>query len=374
VKILKTLEPLQERAPTEVLKGADIVASAIVASLPVQEMRAKRGADYDRTSFYQLRVKPVEKGKALEDVLTDVEKFLKKNKKLGISEVQVNDLSPNSGKFSSVSFKWGGKDYDVVIALGGNKGENFEKDLMINLDNLVAGIDSTKEAEAALAALQKADSAINKDNIDSVVPRTGVTTRAGALTADEAGKIIADIIINLKKGGKRYISVKNKEGKTVGQFGISKAFNDDLSVNTATDEWRTWLAPFKLDPKRVTEGLKAAAGGKTPKWSEIEKPDAKVSESSPIRSVLEKMWGTGYIYLREERGGFKALSIDRNFLNDTVLKNLRFTEVRYPFPGRKQISIYLESDGGKYKLEVRNPRGRGSVRPTQIQLTIMKGK
>ena len=374
MKLLKTLEPLFERAPTQVLQGADIVATALTQGLPVTEMRDKRGADFGKTGFYQLRIKPKEKGQELKDVRVAVLNFLKKNKKLGISEVQVNQRSPNSSKFSSVSFKWGGQDYDVVIALGGNKGENFEKDLMLSLDNLVAGIESKEEAVKALEALGEVDPAIRVDNIESVVPRTGSTSRAGVLTAEEAGRIIADIIINLKKGGKRYISVKNKAGRTVGQFGVSKAFNDDLSINTGSDEWKTWLAPFKLDPKRITEGLKAAAGGKAPKWDDIEYPDQPVGPSSPIRSILEKMWGMGYIYLRESGKSFKAISIDQDFLNDTVLKGLRLTEVRYPFPGRKHAAIYLESESGKYKLEVRNPSGGDAIRPTQIQLTVMKGK
>jgi hypothetical protein len=372
--LLRTIEPLLERAPTEVIEGAGIIASAITGNLPVQEMRDKRGNDFGQTGFYQIRVKPIEKGRDLQELLFDVERFLKKNKKLRISHIQINQRSVNSSKFSSVSFKWGDRDYDVVIALGANRGETFEKELMINLDNLVAGIDSNKEAETALLALGSVDKAINKDNIDSVVPRTGTTSRAGVLTSDEAGKIIADIIINLKKGGKRYVSVKNKAGRTVAQFGVSKAFNDDLTVNTDTDEWRTWLAPFKLDPKRITEGLKAAAGGKTPKWPEVEMPNLPVKESSPISHVLEKMWGTGYIYLREKSGGFEAIKIDHDFLNDTVFKNLRLAEVRYPFPGRKHIAIYLNSDNGAYKLEVRNPNGRGAVRPTQIQLFVLKGK
>ena len=55
---MPTLLKLLERAPTEAVKFADIVANALMSDLAVDEMRKKRGADYDTTKYYQLRVKP----------------------------------------------------------------------------------------------------------------------------------------------------------------------------------------------------------------------------------------------------------------------------------------------------------------------------
>ena len=190
---------------------------------------------------------------------------------------------------------------------------------------------------------------------------------------EETGKIIGDVIVTLKKGGDKYISVKDSNGKTVAQFGLAKAFNDDLSVNTSSPEWKQWLAPFGLDPKKVEAGLHAAQDGTELDFPDIETMAKKVKPGSSIQTIMEKMWGCDYYYLRKQGKDFKALKIDKDYVDNELLKNLQVTEIRYPSSARKQINIYLNSSTMNFKLEVRNPRGKGSVKPTQIQLTIMKG-
>jgi hypothetical protein len=366
---------LLERAPTEAVKFADIAATALVADLGVEEMRKKRGADYDTTKYYQVRVKPKDKAQPLEDVLKHIEAYLKKNqKKLGIKRVQINPRSFNSGKYSSVSFEYSGIDFDVVVAAGANKGENFEKELLLKMDNLVAGVEGSTEAEKAFAALLKVDKTFKIANIETVVPRSGGTGRSGDMSPEEIGKTIADIIVKMKKGPDRYISVKNRKGSTLAQFGVSKAFNDDLSINTAAAEWKHWLQPFGLDPKKVQDGLIAASTGIQQPWSDVETPNQVLKPGSPAYKVIEKMWGSNYYYLRETADGFKAFHITPEFVRDVLMKGLKITEVRYPSPARKQINIYLENEAARYKLEVRNPRGKGEVRPTQIQLTLQRSE
>lgn len=371
----KIIDLILERAAPQVTSGAEILSQFITGGVDVDEMRASRGGRFSETQFYQIRVKPRDKATELETILTNLEKFLTsaKAKKMGISEVQVNQNSRNSSKYSSVSFSFGGNDYDIVVAKGGNKGENFEKKLLLDMNNLAAGIDSSDEATAAFAALQKVDPVFKLSNIASVSPRTGTTQRSGSMSPEETGKIIADIIVKLKKGGERYISVKNKDGSTLAQFGLSKAFKDDLSVDTKSEEWKSWIEPFGLDPKKIEEGLKSARDGTELPFPDIEKMDDKVKKTSQVYKIMQKMWGANYYYLRETKGGFKAFKVDSDFVDNELLKNLKVTEVRYPGPSRKQITMYLESDSMKYKVEFRNPRGRGSVKPTQIQLIIMKG-
>ena len=369
------LRTLNEKAPIEFSRNADVVVSHLLSGTDVAEMRGKRGADYDTTKFYQIRVKPNDKETSLEDVLRAIAKHLNsaKSKKLGISEVDVNERSRNSGKYSSVSFNLNGLDYDVVVAAGGNAGENFEKDLLLKMDNLVAGVEDSEEARKALAALEAIDPVFKLKNIKSVVARSGSTQRSGDMSPEDTGKIIADIIIELKNKDKKYISVKNKNGSTVAQFGISKAFNDDLKVDTSSSEWKTWLAPLGLDPKKIEAGLLAAKNGTELKFADVETTEQKIRKGGPIHKIMEKMWGLNYYYLRESSGGFKALKIDKDYVANELLNGLKITEIRYPSKERKQISVYLESTTMKFKLEIRNPRGKGVVKPTQIQLIIMKG-
>jgi hypothetical protein len=371
----KILSTILEKAPPRLSNNAEQLSSFITSNIDVEEMRGKRGADFGSTQFYQIRVKPREKLTDLNSILLDIERLLKTEqaKKLGISEVQINQRSRNSGKYSSVSFhQQDGIDYDIVVAHGANRGEAFEKNLLLKMDNLVAGIDSTEEALAAFAALEKIDPVFKLENIAGVSARHGSVQRSGDLSPEETGKIIADIVVELKNGDKKYISVKNKEGSTVAQFGISKAFSDDLKVNTGSQEWKNWIEPFGLDAAKIEEGLLAAQEGTDLDWSDIDKTEVHLNKNSAVHKIMQKLWGANYYYLRESNHGFKALKIDTDFVSNTLLSNLKVTEVRYPSRARKQITIYLESDSMKFKIEIRNPRGKGSARPTQIQLVIMK--
>ena len=95
-------------------------------------MRNSRGQNYSTTQFYQLRFKPIDRKTPLSDVLTMVEDHLRtgSSRRMGITQVQVNQRSQNSGKYSSVSVVLDGANYDIVVALGGNAGETFEKELL----------------------------------------------------------------------------------------------------------------------------------------------------------------------------------------------------------------------------------------------------
>lgn len=365
---------LLEKAPPAASPVTEMVVQLLTDNLDVEEMRGKRNADFDATQFIQIRVKPLEKGTELSEILAAITKLLKsaKGKKLKITDVLQNEKSLHSAKYSSISCNALGIDYDIVVAAGANKGESFEKDLLIKMDNLVSQIDDSDEAKNAFAALSKIDPEFKLSNVVRVTARSGSTKRSGDMTPEETGKIIADIIVELKKGGKKYISVKNKNGSTVAQFGVAAAFTPDLKVNQASTEWKTMLKPFGLDATKIEQGLIAARDGTELDWDDIVPVSQKVSKTSPIFKIMEKMWGLDYYYLREITGGFKAMKIDRDTLQETILKNLRITEIRYPSKDRKQITVYIQSDKFAFKLEVRNPRGKGDVVPKQIQLAIAR--
>jgi hypothetical protein len=255
-----------------------------------------------------------------------------------------------------------------------NLGVDFEKRLLRNMGSLVAGTKSDPQAVAALHALELTDPSLKLKNISSIKPRIG-STRRGKVDASASGQIIGDGVVTLKNGEKKYISVKSKTGNTVGQFGLAKAFNDDGTINTDTPEWKSWLQPFGLDTKKITAGLQASVREDAGlPWPTQQQVKIKIPKNHPIYLAMEKMWGSGYYYLRElNDGSFTAFKIDKNFIDNELLKNLRVTQINYPNRERKQITIYLQSDMMKFKLEVRNSRGAGSARPTQIQLRILTG-
>lgn len=371
---MKVYELLMEKAPPAMSAMAAVIANFISNNMKdVEEMKNNRGAKYDDSQYYQLRIKPTRKDYKFAEVQADLAKLLKSakaKKEINASKVVMNDLSPNSGKFSSVSFNIGTAQYDIVIAAGGNKGEAFEKDLLKKLQDAHSNDDikSSKDAEDALTALGEVDEDITLDNIKSIDARTGSTKRSGDMSPKETGHIIADIVITLKNGSKKYVSVKNSEGSTIANFGVAKAFNDDMSVNTDSTEWKSWLAPIGLDPKKIEQGLLAYDSGEAVDFDPIEKPNKKFAKTSAVYKLLHKLWGSDYIYLRHKGKKFQAMLVDDDYIHGELLKNLTITEIRYPAPGRKQVTVYLTTDGKKYKIELRN--SKGATRPTEMKFGL----
>ena len=371
---MKVYELLMEKAPPAMSAMAAVIVNFISSNMKdTEEMKNNRGAKYDDSQFYQIRIKPTRKDYKFSDVQADLVKLLKSTKAkkaLNISKVEPKDLSPNSGKFSSVSFNIGSAQYDVVIAAGGNKGEAFEKDLLKKLQDAHNNDDikTSKDAEDALTALGEVDDEITLSNIKSIDARTGSTKRSGDMSPKETGHIIADIINTLKNGQKKYISVKNSERTTIANFVIAKEFNDDLSVDTSSSEWKSWLAPFGLDPKKIEMGLKAYETNKRLPFDPIEHPNKKFAKTSAVYKLLHKLWGSDYIYLRHKGKKFHAMQVNDDYIHSELLKNLTISEIRYPAPGRKQVTVYLTTDGKKYKVELRN--SKGAIRPMELKFGL----
>ena len=369
---MKVTELLFEKAPLNAAKNAHIIASEILPLIKgTEEMRANRGSKYDESNVYQLRIKPTDKALKLDDILTSTEKVLKSAsvKKLGVTDVKMQEMSPNSAKYSSVSFKYGGFEYDIVVALGGNKGEDFEKALLKKMQNHHAGIDTSDEAQQALDALREIDEDINPKNILKIEARAGSTKRSDADSLEKTGETIADIIITLKKGGKRFISLKNAEGSTVANFGIGDLFNDDLTLNSKSSKWKEVIDPFGLEPLKMEEGFMAYRDGAEVSFNPVQKLNKKLPKTSAAYKLLKKLWGEGYLYLRQKGKSFEAMSVDADYVDNTLLKNLTVTEIRYPDSSRKQVTIYLTSASKKYKIELRNSKGK--IKPTEMKFGIM---
>ena len=367
---------LKNNPPLKIYHCADIISNFITSHLPMQEMRANRAMLYNSSNVYQIRVRPFNKKSNLDVIVNQLSNLFKskKGKELKITDIQLNDKSVNSRKYPSISFSCYNFNFDIVVALGANKGEEFEQDLLLKMNNLISGVDNSQDALAAFEAIEEIDSSFKISNIVSVSARSGNTHRSKSVTPKEAGKIIADAIIQLEDGTKKYISIKNKKGLSIAQFGISKAFSESLCVNTNSDEWKIWLSPFNLDIYKIENGLHAYRNQVDVEWPDIEYRITPVGKSSEIYKIMERMWGLDYYYLRKNSTKFKAINIDKKYVDNQLLVGLSITQIRYPSKNRKQINIYLESDYMKFKIEVRNPRGKGNIKPTQIQLTITKIK
>lgn len=369
---MKIEDLLLEKAPLEVSKFAHVVYAFLADGLPIRDGK-RRGEGYDDTGAYQIRIMPADP-KNPGDLLNNTLAYVKsaKGKKMGIKNVKMNVMSPHSHKFSSVQFDIGEAAYDIVVAAGANKGESFEDDTLLKLNNFVAGVEDDVEAAAAFEAIRKVEPSITLKKIDTIVKRKGKTQRSDVKDSDEAGKIIADLIIKMKGGKEHYISLKNATGSNVAQFGISGVFDDNLIVDTSSTLWKNWIAPFGMDPKKITAGLQSYVTKQKPKFPTEETLNKKLAPSSPAYKLLENMWGTGYIYLREKKGGWEAMKIDKEYLAQDLLKGLKIVKILYPSPERKAAEVHLQFAGGGYKVRMRNKNDPKSVKPTIIQLEKTK--
>ena len=369
---MKIEDLLLEKAPLEVSKLAHMLFGFMEKNLPIRDGK-RRGENYDVTKMYQIRIMPLDP-KNPGDLVSDTEEVLKSSaaKKIGISGVKVNKMSPHSHKFSSVQFNFSGNTFDVVVASGANKGESFENDTLLKLNNFVAGIDDSKEAALAFEAIKKVEPSFDLKKVDTIVKRSGKTNRSEVSSSDEAGKIVADIIIKMKNGKEHYISLKNLTGSNVAQFGLGDTFDDNMTPNTSSTKWKNWIEPFGVDAKKITAGLQSYVTKQEPKFKTEELVNKKLKSSSPAYKLLETMWGTGYIYLREKKGGWEAMKIDKEYLANNLLKDLEIVKILYPSPSRKAIEVHLKFAGGGYKVRMRNKNDPNNVRPTIIQLEKTK--
>jgi hypothetical protein len=352
-------------------KFVDQLVDELAARFGVVELRASRGVNYARTKRYQVRLRPGPGSPAPATLPVKLERYLRRRaKQLGLAEVTLRERAANSGRFAGVAFERADRAYELVLATGRNQGETLEANLRRQLGELVGSGHQHRQAMAALVALTKADSSFKPASVRAV--HRGYARQRGAVPLMGTGAAIADIVLELRDGTRRHVSVKGRDGKTLAQFGVARAFNQDLSVNEAAREWRLWLAPLGLSAKQVRRGLLAASGRGAPLRQDTVTVDRRVKPNSFAFKVLERMWGSGYYYLKETARGFKALWVTPELVREQLLGDLKVRELRYPSPTRRQVDVYLESRAAKYKLSLRNPKGNGAVRPTQAQLILRK--
>ena len=349
----------------EVREFSNKIASYVFSKFILVEMTNNRGKNFKSTKVYQLRFKPstdhlnipITRDRIAE-ALYDV---------FGASDIQINLNSINSSKYSSVSFRKDGVDFDIVFAAGGNVGEKLEKKLVNDLRNLVKGKPSSQMAVDALSALNEIHHDITSDTIEEVIPRVGITKRSRTTSPEESGKIIADFFIKLKSGKVYNISLKAANGKTVASFGLDNAFNSDFTVNQYSRHWIDWVEPFNLDIDTITKGLNDYGNVSDDGGIVTHLPTN--CNMTAIKNIIRQMWGSNYTYLKQTASGFDCMTVDETFLNK-VTDYLRVSRIVYPSCDRKSTTIILHNDFITMRIELRD--AKGGIKPTQIQLQVSK--
>jgi hypothetical protein len=268
-----------------------------------------------------------------------------------ILNIKFNSISPNSSKFPSYSFDFKGQNFDLVIARGANKGENFETKTVADLSQYFKIKNPSPEMVDLVASLDESNKVFRDREIASVRQRTGSTKKEG-IPIENLGAIIGDIILTDTTGKEWYISLKNADGSTFSSYsGAASLFNakGDLQPNSPGAEF---LNAFGVDLNKVQAGF----DGRN-KLSSSDRPKLPVKRADPaaIKSIFERAWGMNYFYVRRTFNGWNVFWIDRNMLNK-LTSNIKIYEIKYPSMSSKQISIICGNNEKSYLIELRNSK------------------
>ena len=347
--------------------------STVLHSFPKLKEIGRPGSGFNISGVYQLRLAPTTLGTVIdvEDTLNKLKEIVKRLEPRA-ENVSILANAINSERFKSVTLKIEDTIYEIILAKGGTRGDQYEREI---IDSLITIHKNDKiatnahDAAELLDALQSIDPRIQVDNIKSISPRkTGkITHRLNVSSAEEAGPIIADATITLNDDTAIYLSLKSVRGSVMASFGAGGIFSNALQANTDSPQWKRLIAPLGFDPRQLEAGLRVYDTNKKLDFD----PIIKVSElpSNALINLIKLLIGANYILVRRTASGFRVRHVTQQTVDDIFLKELRIIERRYPRNNSKQASITLvSSTGSKFVIELRNS-AKGLV-PNKLILSI----
>lgn len=288
----------------------------------------------------------------------------------GVSKVTFHDLSPNSGKYSSVSFTYSGAKFDTVITKGANAGETFEKKTITDMERFFkkGGKGVNASYKLLYEKLSSANPAFAKNEITSVTQRTGSTKKEGIATAD-LGAIIGDIVV--KDYGKNtwYISLKDVNGNTFSSYSGAASLFDATGTIQPDSAGAKFLNSFGADLNKIQAGFDERNKIKRKREPiKVNPPD-----TSEMKAIFERAWGMNYFYVRKVGAtDWKVFWMNRAKLNK-LIDNMTVTNIRYPNTGSKQITIQCSTPYADYAIELRNSKKGEYPNDTKFKVIRFKG-
>ena len=302
-----------------------------------------------------------------------------------------------SGTFNAYKVKdtVSNKEFIVIISGGAasNAGMKYERDVLESFKQYFDALDKA-ETDEEKEQIEK-PSMIEKleDTLDVkfVGLDTGATfsrrvkrplTTAGA---NDRGKIIADITLIDDNGERYYISLKDIDGKTVGNAGASKMFQiKDKEIDFINGERNgiggDLMQAAGIRIPDVERGLSDYAEKRisSPELDKIE-DTTKVAKLDILHKFIESAFDFGYIYVKRKNKK-DDLEIEDLLTKDKLIDfigDITKVQVKYPFyksneDCRKNISIIMTTDKNIYSFDIRNARGK--VIPNQINLVKLGSK
>jgi len=298
----------------------------------------------------------------------------------------------------------------VVICARFNKGNDFEEILAKNFQQQLEDkkLEQGGLLEQVLSSIGIAD---QYQHLKLHWKAGYAAKRELGYTEDQivdAGKKIADLTIkNTKNNEEYYISLKDKNGKTFGQKGVSGIFKDTSAIdpetgasklsitigsNTVLDDYFAAINGDAESVKlRICQGLEEYASGvveNTPKTTEkyyFENVDATSAFIKIVQTAIKCGLGYGYYYLKNKnsaRNQFIMIDITtREKLDKFIDRNVQIESLSVQFPyfvgdgsqqSTKSFNVYAHTkNGSNYELSLRTKNANKFV-PSEWVLSVTK--
>lgn len=287
--------------------------------------------------------------------------FLEKNK--DVKELKYNEISPNSSKFPSYTLEYKQVKFDVIVARGANKGENFEQSTIKNLDSFFTNKTGVGNLGPVLKKMNDANPDFAKSEIVRAEKTPGTTLKEG-VELSKLGRIISDISLVDNEGKEWYVSLKDINGDTFSSYsGAASLFDKDGNLQ-ADSKGAEFLNSFGVDLNKVQAGFDERANKK------VKRPKIPVKRpnQTEIKKIFERAWGVDYFYVRRGVPEWKVFWLDRKKLNE-LSERMIIKNIRYPSKSSKQITIVCSTAKQNYIIEIRNSKAGEYPNDTKFKVT-----
>jgi len=323
------------------------------------------------------------------------------NRVFGLPQNSITVLNPREGQNPSSKFNMfiyqtpEGKNIELVLAGGGNAGEQYEQMITDKLQRYIEAEanDDVRESEVK-TVFEKLN--VNPEDVKSITFAGAVDTKRQLDFEDgpkNVGKTIADIVVTMEDPEEKlveaeyYISVKDKKGDTIYNGG-NVPFIKDQNGNVVFDQMtydetdhpsRLYFKLFNIDSNRIARGLneykshnlddvKLDEYVETGSWTDHDIPEDNINK---IKNGLASAWGYGYWYLREKKDDIVFEPILNGKDAYERVGEIVKARIKYPYKKSKQVTLELTTEGiqGKYKYQIAIRNTSGKLLPLSMKIT-----
>lgn len=262
----------------------------------------------------------------------------------------------------------------IVLASGGNKGHNFEKEVKESIRNKKGPI-----WDALMCYLLQTGKIKKLEDIKDFpfVTKSTKVKRPFASSITNIGPQVADLTILLKNGPPIYVSLKGEKGDTFSNNGYKNSFQlrkekteegkemiEVEVVERQETEIDKFLNALGVDKQKIATGLKAAGnsmlqnGLNYPYQQEVQ----SISSGEKAMNYIASQLGYGYIYFRRNQsGGFTIKDLNSEQDTKNLTGNFEGGTINYPYyvdekDNSRQCSVFVDTDTAKFKVEIRTSK------------------